>query len=159
MSDHDPEHPFPDRPIHLPMGGPPPTDKIPEAVFVAMGEANIMAMALAFYRRLHTSPAAVLFPKGEAAMDKASEKTGALFVFLFGGPHLYQQRYGSPRMRMRHMPFQIGPKAREEWMRCLRETLDEAPAKFAMPAEHIPAIVTFFEAFSGWMVNAEDDAF
>jgi len=74
----------------------------------------------AFYKRLHASPVAVLFPESESAMERAADKTGALFVFLFGGPHLYQQRHGSPRMRMRHLPFQIAPKARADWLRCLR---------------------------------------
>lgn len=154
----EPDIRLPDRPIYTPPGGPPRTDRIPDEVYRAMGEANVMALAEAFYRRIGESEAAALFPKGEALIE-ASAKTGAMFVFLFGGPHLYQQRHGAPRMRMRHLPFRIGPKARSVWLRCLRETLREAPEKFAMPAEHVETVYAFFVSFSAWMVNSETDDF
>jgi hypothetical protein len=40
-------------------------------------------------------------------------------------------------------------------MRCFRETLAEAPEQFGMPAEHVPAVEAFYDAFSGWMVNTK----
>ncbi len=41
-----------------------------------------------------------------------------------GGPPLYTDRRGHPRLRMRHLPFAIGPAEADEWMRCFREALD-----------------------------------
>jgi hemoglobin len=46
-----------------------------------------------------------------------------LFEFLsgwMGGPQLYMQRKGHPRLRMRHFPFSIGSEEADEWMRCMR---------------------------------------
>jgi len=47
----------------------------------------------------------------------------SLFEFLsgwFGGPSLYIEKKGHPRLRMRHMPFAIGPAERDQWMLCMR---------------------------------------
>jgi len=145
----------PDRPIWTPPGGPPQTDRIPAAVFEAMGEENIVAFTRAFYRRLAESSIAKLFPRGERNLMAAAEKSAALNIFLMGGPHRYQQQFGPPRLRMRHMPFVIDEAGRLEWMRCFRETLSEAPEQFGMPVEHVPAVEAFYDAFSGWMVNAK----
>lgn len=43
-----------------------------------------------------------------------------------GGPPLYEQKYGHPRLRMRHMPFPIGQDEALEWMRCMRQAMDRA---------------------------------
>lgn len=145
-------------PIWTPPGGPPQTDRIPPAVYEAMGEEQITNFFYAFYRRLGRSGIAHLFPKSEKNLMRSAEKSAAMFVFLFGGPHLYQQRYGPPMMRARHLPFVIDEPARQEWLRCYRETLDEAPEKFDMPSEHVEAVWKFVVDFSGWMVNAEPSA-
>lgn len=50
-----------------------------------------------------------------------------LFMYLtgwLGGPPLYEERYGHPRLRMRHMPFPIGDDEAAEWMRCMRMAMD-----------------------------------
>lgn len=41
-----------------------------------------------------------------------------------GGPPLYTEKRGHPRLRMRHMPFSIGPEEAEEWMRCMRAAME-----------------------------------
>jgi hemoglobin len=52
----------------------------------------------------------------------------SLFEFLsgwFGGPSLYIEKKGHPRLRMRHMPFTIGYAERDQWMLCMRTALSE----------------------------------
>lgn len=52
-------------------------------------------------------------------LTEAREK---LFMFLTGwsgGPQLYMERYGHPRLRARHMPFSIGEAERDQWMFCM----------------------------------------
>jgi len=41
-----------------------------------------------------------------------------------GGPPLYTEKRGHPRMKMRHAPFAIGQSEADEWMRCMRVALD-----------------------------------
>lgn len=42
-----------------------------------------------------------------------------------GGPQLYMERKGHPKLRMRHLPFSIGESEATEWMRCMRQALQE----------------------------------
>ena len=49
------------------------------------------------------------------------------FMFLsqfLGGPMLYTEEYGHPRMKARHMPHAITPEAKDEWLRCMRLAID-----------------------------------
>lgn len=49
------------------------------------------------------------------------------FMYLtgwLGGPPLYEEKWGHPRLRMRHMPFPIGSDEADEWMRCMRIALE-----------------------------------
>ena len=60
--------------------------------------------------------------------DDLAGSRQSLFEFLsgwFGGPPLYIEKKGHPRLRMRHMPFAIGPAERDQWMLCMRTALDE----------------------------------
>ena len=49
-----------------------------------------------------------------------------LFMFLsglMGGPSLYTEKYGEPRMRTRHMPFVIGIPERDQWLSCMNRAM------------------------------------
>lgn len=51
-----------------------------------------------------------------------------LYEFLsgwMGGPQLYIEKRGHPRLRARHLPFAIGTFEVEEWLRCMGAALDE----------------------------------
>ncbi len=65
------------------------------------------------------------------AMHPADDRNSRrnLYEFLsgwMGGPDLYTERKGHPRLRMRHLPFAIGSDEAAEWMRCMRSALDAA---------------------------------
>ena len=45
-----------------------------------------------------------------------------LYMFLsgwFGGPDLFIEKFGHPRLRARHMPFAIGVRERDQWVACM----------------------------------------
>lgn len=49
-----------------------------------------------------------------------------LYWFLsgwLGGPSLYMERFGHPRLRARHLPFPIGEAERDAWLTCMRDAL------------------------------------
>ena len=51
-----------------------------------------------------------------------------LFMFLsgmLGGPPLYMQAFGHPRLRRRHMHFEIGDVERDQWLQCARYAADQ----------------------------------
>ena len=76
----------------------------------------------------------------------------SLFEFLsgwFGGPPLYIEKKGHPRLRMRHMPFAIGPAERDQWMLCMRTALDEQVSDEAL--HH--GVLNAFVQMADHMVN------
>ncbi|WP_036595881.1 group II truncated hemoglobin [Ottowia thiooxydans] len=51
-----------------------------------------------------------------------------LFWFLcgwLGGPAHYEERFGHPRLRMRHLPFSIGILERDQWLACMNQAMLE----------------------------------
>lgn len=51
-----------------------------------------------------------------------------LFMFLsgwLGGPQLYVEKHGHPRLRQRHMPFSIGESERDQWMSCMIQAMQD----------------------------------
>ena len=136
-------------PLHVPPGGPPQAGPS-RAIYARMGQDNIFRMCADFYARIETSPIRVLFSDD---LPEASKRLAAFFVGLLGGPPLYQQQHGDPRMRARHLAFPINEAARQVWVDCFRQTLEGAEAKYGFPAEHLPGFLTFLDEFSRWMVN------
>jgi len=58
----------------------------------------------------------------------AGESADKLFMFLsgwLGGPQLYVEKHGHPRLRQRHMPFPIGGAERNQWMLCMRQAMED----------------------------------
>jgi hemoglobin len=103
------------------------------------GEAGLRKLVERFYDLIDSSPEAAqiraLHPK---SLKQSREK---FFMFLSGwsgGPQLYVEKYGHPRLRMRHMPFSIGIVERDQWIWCMNRTLDEMQMNSAV-TEHLKA--------------------
>ncbi len=142
------------REIHTPDLGPPSNAGVSRELYDRMGAANITRMMHDVYENLADSSVSRLFPSDPAARRAAADRSADFFIFLMGGPPLYQQKHGPPRMRARHLPFEIDEPARQEWLRCFGDALEDAEAKYAFPPEHMEGFVEFLVKFSGWMVNA-----
>jgi hemoglobin len=84
------------------------------------GTENIRHLVETFYDIMSTDPqAAPILALHPVDLTSSREK---LFMFLTGwsgGPPLYIERYGHPRLRQRHMPFSIGEAERDQWMYCM----------------------------------------
>ncbi|MDD2929895.1 MAG: globin, partial [Sideroxydans sp.] len=52
-----------------------------------------------------------------------------------GGPQLYVEKFGHPRLRQRHMPFAIGDEERDQWMMCMQQALDDVVEDEALRKE------------------------
>ena len=141
------------RAIYVPPGGPPRVDRPNPGIYDAMGLENIIKMLEDFYLELGQSAISEMFPAERQALLDASHKSAAFFSGLLGGPPLYNQLFGNPMMRARHMPFVIDERARQEWLACFDRVLAKAPARYGFPAEHMAGFRAFLEGFSSWMVN------
>lgn len=90
------------------------------------GEMAVRKLVVRFYELMDTLPQAeqirAMHPKD------LSGSTDKLFKFLsgwMGGPQLYMEEFGQPRLRMRHAPFPINEAARDAWMLCMKTALEE----------------------------------
>jgi len=93
------------------------------------GEAGLRALVERFYGHMDAlSEAAPIRAMHPRDLTGSKDK---LFKFLsgwLGGPNLYWDEFGHPRLRMRHFPFRIGPAAVDQWLLCMRAALDETDA-------------------------------
>ena len=90
------------------------------------GEAGIRRLVDRFYDLMDSAPEAVHVRALHATSLTASREKLRLFLTGWtGGPQLYVARHGHPRLRMRHFPFAIGARERDEWLWCMDRALDE----------------------------------
>ena len=90
------------------------------------GETGLKSLVDRFYNIMDTAPEAKELRALHAKSLKRSREK--LFMFLSGwsgGPPLYVEAYGHPRLRQRHMPFSIGTKERDQWLWCMNKALDD----------------------------------
>jgi len=76
----------------------------------------------------------------------------SLFEFLsgwLGGPQLFMEKRGHPRLRMRHAPYTIDSSARDQWMLCMRMALAEQVSD--MPFRE--ALTLAFEQMAQHLIN------
>ena len=114
------------------------------------GESGVRQLVDHFYDLMQLEPQfASLRAMHPTNSDETREK---LYLFLsgwLGGPDLYSPRFGHPRLRMRHFPYAIGTRERDDWMACMLQTLDDVVPDPVLRRQ-------LHEAFAGtadWMRN------
>ncbi|RHX81966.1 bacitracin resistance protein BacA [Leptospira yasudae] len=137
-----------ERPLFIPPSGPPGPIPGLQTVFASAGENGLRRLVSDFYDQIPSSPIAFMFPED---LEESKIKSADFLIQVTGGPPLYSQNYGPPRMRARHLPFPIDEKARRVWLACYRKALEDWEAE-----ESVKEILwNFFRDFSAWMVNLE----
>ena len=114
------------------------------------GEEKVKALVERFYDLMDLESD---YPALRAAhgteLDRARQH---LFWFLcgwLGGPQHYTDRFGHPRLRMRHMPFKIGIQERDQWLACMDQAMGEVGVDEKL-RERLKA--SFFQT-ADWMRN------
>ena len=82
-----------------------------------------------FYEIMSTDPVAedCLATHSGRDIRISAEKLKYFLSGWTGGPQLYLEKYGHPRLRMRHFPFTIGAKESDQWLYCMRKALAKSP--------------------------------
>ena len=62
----------------------------------------------------------------EEDLGPAEERFRLFLDQYWGGPTTYSEQRGHPRLRMRHAPFKVTPKAAQHWLKHFRAGLDGA---------------------------------
>lgn len=90
------------------------------------GEAAIRRLVKRFYELMDTLPEAYGIRKlHQPDLSGAEDKLYMYLCGWLGGPQLYVEKYGHPRLRARHLPFPIGSDEAEQWMLCMRQAMAE----------------------------------
>jgi hemoglobin len=114
------------------------------------GETKVQALVDRFYDLMDIEPGyAELRAVHGTTLDEARQK---LFWFLcgwLGGPNHYIERFGHPRLRMRHMPFAIGIRERDQWVACMDQAMDET----GVPPDLRTRLKESFFGTADWMRN------
>jgi hemoglobin len=114
------------------------------------GEPAVRALVDRFYDLMDLEPGyAALRATHGSTLDESRDK---LFWFLcgwLGGPSHYEDRFGHPRLRMRHMPFKIGIVERDQWLACM----DQAMGETGVPEDLRVRLRESFFKTADWMRN------
>lgn len=105
------------------------------------GEDGLRRLVSRFYHRMDTMPEAAGIRAMHDDLPRAEEK---LFFFLSGwtgGPSLYIEKYGHPRLRARHFPFKIGKPERDQWMICMVGAVDDCGLGEPVRSEFLHALL------------------
>ena len=89
------------------------------------GDNGVRALVERFYDLMDSAPEAADIRGLHAASLKRSREK--LYMFLsgwLGGPQLYVEQFGHPKLRARHLPFSIGAHERDQWLWCMDRALD-----------------------------------
>ncbi|HEX7648121.1 MAG TPA: group II truncated hemoglobin [Noviherbaspirillum sp.] len=75
-----------------------------------------------------------------------------LFWFLsgwMGGPDLFVERFGHPRLRARHLPYAIASSERDQWLRCMAWAMQDV----GVPQTLQERLLESFYQTADWMRN------
>jgi hemoglobin len=83
-----------------------------------------------------------LYPE-QADLDGAKHRLTLFLAQYWGGPTTYMEERGHPKLRMRHMPFHVGPLERDRWLvhmaKAVEQSIDDDAIRAELMAYFVPA--------------------
>jgi hemoglobin len=121
------------------------------SAFDAIGGADaVRALVDRFYDLMDLEPAyAGIRAMHPSTLDGSRDKLNWFLSGWLGGPDLYVQRFGHPRLRARHLPYAIGIAERDQWMACMQQAMHEC----ALPVALQERLTAAFANTADWMRN------
>jgi hemoglobin len=90
------------------------------------GQEKVQALVERFYDLMDLEPRyAALRAAHGSTLDNARQRLAWFLTGWLGGPQQYTDRFGHPKLRMRHMPFSIGIQERDQWLACMDQAMGE----------------------------------
>ena len=111
------------------------------------GEPVFRGLVADFYRGVAGDP--VLRPLYPEDLEPAEERLRLFLVQYWGGPDTYSQLRGHPRLRMRHVAWQVGERERDAWL----SHMLAAVTRLDVPDEARAAIWDHLERAAHSLVN------
>jgi hemoglobin len=90
------------------------------------GEPGVRLLVDRFYDLMDLEPPfAGIRALHPSVLDGSRDKLHWFLCGWLGGPDLYIQRFGHPRLRARHLPYAIGIAERDQWLACMLQAMDD----------------------------------
>ena len=121
-----------------------------EAYELMGGEVVLRRLVECFYDLMDEDPD--YFGIRKLHPQELNSSRQKLFMFLSGwtgGPSLYVEKYGEPRLRSRHLPFSIGIDERDQWISCM----NNAMRKVGIEIQLRKSLALAFEQTADFMRN------
>jgi hemoglobin len=92
-------------------------------LYTQIGPERLRLLVTGFYNEVFSNELLrPLFAKSDRKL--VEEKQFQFLTQFLGGPSLYSDTYGHPKMRMRHMPHKITVEAKNEWLSCMHRAIN-----------------------------------
>jgi len=118
------------------------------------GAANVRALVDRFYDLMELEPEfAALRALHPPTLEDSRDKLYWFLTGWLGGPSLYTDRFGHPRLRARHLPFAIGVAERDQWITCMGLAMAELGAAGGFPPELQERLLQSFAQTADHMRN------
>jgi hemoglobin len=114
------------------------------------GKPAVRQLVDRFYDLMDLEPAyATVRALHPEVLDGSRDKLHWFLCGWLGGPQLYVEKFGHPRLRARHMPYSIGIAERDQWMDCMKQAMRESRIDETMAAR----LTESFFGTADWMRN------
>ena len=103
------------------------TEDASESPYDRLGrEPGVRALVDRFYDLMELEPAfAGIRALHPGDLSGSRDKLHWFLCGWLGGPNLYIERFGHPRLRARHLPYAIGISERDQWMACMMQAMQD----------------------------------
>lgn len=124
----------------------------PRSFYEAVGgAATFETITKGFYAEVARDP--LLAPMYQDDLAAAEIHLRLFLQQYWGGPRTYSESRGHPRLRMRHVPFVIGPAERDAWLRCMRAGV-AAVSPDVLDGPHREELWAYLEMAANSLMNA-----
>jgi len=110
------------------VGGQPFFDELVEQFYVGVADDGVLAP---------------LYPE-QPDFEPAKRRLSLFLAQYWGGPHTYMDERGHPRLRMRHLPFHVGPLERDRWLVHMAAAVESVCASDDVPDGVAEELMAYF---------------
>jgi len=93
-----------------------------QTMYEKLGDERLHQLVEAFYAQVFVNPViGGLFKNSD--QETVKDKQYCFLTQYLGGPLRYFEKYGNPKMRMRHLPHKIDEAAKDEWLKLMKNAI------------------------------------
>ncbi len=120
------------------------TEPTPSLYSRVGGERFFRRLVEAFYDGVANDEVLLRLYPEQPDLSGARHRLAMFLVQYWGGPTTYSEERGHPRLRMRHMPFHVGPLERDRWLVHMAAAVETTCAELDAPDGVADELMAYF---------------